>query len=305
MSMTMASFTRILVRLKTAKSAEPKIADFSECVLSHFGFTNDYGQLYADLRENFLTLCDTARSEEDIKIPIKHPAFCPVLHQTANTASLLQDEIKNCGVDVGAAIILESSDGKVLLTRRAPHLRIFPGLWVPPGGHVEENESLAEAGIRELQEETGIDLKIMDCKNKKFEILGLWESVFPPMLALGPPQRHHIVVYFHAQLKDGMTANEMEKQISFNPLEVDACVWVDKEMISAIVQSYEDDSIKSFIHLPQFVRALTLDENQKQCTTDLPTAPLFNVLSSELNDTERVSTGTKFALQQYLKKFGN
>lgn len=296
----MANFTRILVRLKSAKYTEPMLADFSECVLAHFGFTNDYGQLYVNLQENSLILSDSALSEEDSKIPIKHPSFCPVLDKTAS----LPEEIKTRGVDVGAAIILESSDGKVLLTRRAPHLRIFPGLWVPPGGHVEENESLIEAGVRELQEETGIDKKIVDCKNNKVEILGLWESVFPPMLPLGPPQRHHIVVYFHAQLKDGMTANKMEKEILFNPLEVDACAWLDKDIISAIVQSYEDETIKSYTHLPKFIRALTLDENQKQCARDLPTEPLFSVLSSELNDTERVSTGTKFALQQYLKKGG-
>ena len=35
---------------------------------------------------------------------------------------------------MGAVTLLESCDGKVLLTRRASHLSIFPGVWVPPGG---------------------------------------------------------------------------------------------------------------------------------------------------------------------------
>ena len=37
------------------------------------------------------------------------------------------------GIDVGAAVILESGDGKIFLTRRGDHLHTFPGIWVPPG----------------------------------------------------------------------------------------------------------------------------------------------------------------------------
>ena len=33
---------------------------------------------------------------------------------------------------------LESSDTKVLLTRRPPHMRTFPNVWVPPGTELNE-----------------------------------------------------------------------------------------------------------------------------------------------------------------------
>lgn len=50
---------------------------------------------------------------------------------------------KNRGVDLGVAIILQSSDTTVLLTRRTRTLRVSPNLWVPPGGHVELDEEVA------------------------------------------------------------------------------------------------------------------------------------------------------------------
>ena len=46
-------------------------------------------------------------------------------------------------------------DGAVLLARRSPHRRAYPGLWSAPGGHVEAGESLTEALVREVREEVG------------------------------------------------------------------------------------------------------------------------------------------------------
>ncbi len=46
--------------------------------------------------------------------------------------------------------------GTVLLARRSPQRRTYPNLWSFPGGHVEENETLDEALIRELREEVGV-----------------------------------------------------------------------------------------------------------------------------------------------------
>jgi 8-oxo-dGTP diphosphatase len=47
-------------------------------------------------------------------------------------------------------------EGTVLLARRSPQRKAYPGLWSFPGGHVEENETLVEALIRELLEEVGV-----------------------------------------------------------------------------------------------------------------------------------------------------
>ena len=47
-------------------------------------------------------------------------------------------------------------NGQILLARRSQERAAYPGLWSFPGGHVEEQEALMEALIRELREEIGI-----------------------------------------------------------------------------------------------------------------------------------------------------
>jgi ADP-ribose pyrophosphatase YjhB (NUDIX family) len=54
-----------------------------------------------------------------------------------------------------AVIVAVIEDGKVLLTKREDF-----EVWCLPGGGVEDGESLAEAGIREVKEETGLDVEL-------------------------------------------------------------------------------------------------------------------------------------------------
>jgi len=54
-----------------------------------------------------------------------------------------------------AVIVAVIDDGKILLTKREDF-----EVWCLPGGGVEEGESLAEAGIREAKEETGLDVEL-------------------------------------------------------------------------------------------------------------------------------------------------
>jgi len=47
------------------------------------------------------------------------------------------------------------------------HLHAKLGKWLPPGGHVELNETPPEAALREVKEETGLDIAFIEQENIK------------------------------------------------------------------------------------------------------------------------------------------
>jgi len=50
--------------------------------------------------------------------------------------------------------------GKALLVKRAHEP--FNGYWVLPGGHVEKGETIRDAAVREMREELGLDIEIIE-----------------------------------------------------------------------------------------------------------------------------------------------
>jgi len=63
------------------------------------------------------------------------------------------------GVSVGALILNEQR--QILLTKRSQNARNEKGCWEAPGGSVDFGETLEMAVIREMQEELGINIKII------------------------------------------------------------------------------------------------------------------------------------------------
>lgn len=59
-------------------------------------------------------------------------------------------------IDLTNMVMVYKEDGSILVQLREKH--DWPGLNFP-GGHIEDNESATESAIREIKEETGLDIK--------------------------------------------------------------------------------------------------------------------------------------------------
>jgi len=67
--------------------------------------------------------------------------------------------IDHIGVGCGAIIVNDKDE--VLLVKRSQNSRTEPGQWSRPGGQVEFGEHGATATEREVEEETGIKVKVV------------------------------------------------------------------------------------------------------------------------------------------------
>ncbi|MBM3207473.1 MAG: NUDIX domain-containing protein [Chlamydiae bacterium] len=86
--------------------------------------------------------------------------------------------------------------------------------WLPPGGHIEENETPAECAIREAKEETGIDVEIISQENLWLEFPNA-KSIERPYLCLlenipahgqTPEHKHIDFIYVSRPLKTTLSA---------------------------------------------------------------------------------------------------
>ena len=80
-----------------------------------------------------------------------------------------------------AAIIAVIENGRVLLTKREDF-----EVWCLPGGGVEDGESLAEAAMREAQEETGVQVQLTRLVGVYSRLGGMWSDVHAVLFAARP-----------------------------------------------------------------------------------------------------------------------
>ncbi len=57
----------------------------------------------------------------------------------------------------GVRVILQDEEGRILMVRQHHEERDF---WLVPGGGIEDGENSIEAAIREVKEETGLDIEV-------------------------------------------------------------------------------------------------------------------------------------------------
>jgi ADP-ribose pyrophosphatase YjhB (NUDIX family) len=90
-----------------------------------------------------------------------------------------------------SAAIFDPAREKVLLTRRADN-----GKWCLPSGHMEAGESAVEACVREVKEETGLDVRIR-------RLVGIYTD--PNRLLEYPDGNkfHLVALHFEAEVTGG------------------------------------------------------------------------------------------------------
>ncbi|KAM5201371.1 nucleoside diphosphate-linked moiety X motif 17 isoform 1-T1 [Hipposideros larvatus] len=286
-------------------SGRPESVSFAQSVCGRLGAGPGLGPwpTHCGLKRGQLLLSDKPFPGASARLPLQRPPFCPFAALDQQQPRPPVTELStNRGVDLGVAIILQSSDQMVLLTRRTHTLRVSPNLWVPPGGHVELDEELLDGGLRELGEESGLQLPQGQLS---WFPLGLWESAYPPRLSWGLPKYHHIVLYLLVVSQESQ--QQLQARIQPNPREVSAFMWLGPEVAAAVAAT--EDGTETPRHLsqdlPASVLAVELGDDGGTRPLALPMSTLLRTTPTTTEGTERVSTGTKFALRLWLQHLGS
>lgn len=92
-----------------------------------------------------------------------------------------------------AAAIIEFPNDKILLIKRGT--RVFRGHWALPGGRTEPGETVEETVVREVKEETGLDVEILKKIGEYHEngVNGEIEYNYYPTCFLVKPKGNRIV----------------------------------------------------------------------------------------------------------------
>ena len=58
--------------------------------------------------------------------------------------------------------VIKNNNGEILIVKRHPKSKTDPEMWELPGGKVEKGEHFADALVREIKEETNLDVNVGD-----------------------------------------------------------------------------------------------------------------------------------------------
>ncbi len=105
---------------------------------------------------------------------------------------------------VGVAVV---HNGALLVVLRGRGANA--GLWAIPGGKVDYGESMQEAAVREVREETGIDVELD-------EVVWVGDAIGPG----DPPAWHYTLVDFKARVIGGtLAAADDAEEVAWVPLD--------------------------------------------------------------------------------------
>jgi 8-oxo-dGTP pyrophosphatase MutT (NUDIX family) len=119
---------------------------------------------------------------------------------------------KGAAISVGsAAVIFDETRSRILLTRRSDNDR-----WCLPGGHMESGESASETCVREVLEETGLDVEIV-------RLIGVYTSPDFVIQHGDGPLKQLVAICFESRVVGGQLCitNETTECGWFTPDEIE------------------------------------------------------------------------------------
>jgi nucleoside triphosphatase len=133
------------------------------------------------------------------------------------------------GIEVVCGTIIENADKQIFLAQSPK----WADRWCIPGGHVEPGETVAQASIREGEEETGLKLELVS-------IIGWGEAIADPEF-----HRPAHFIYFDAYCK---VSNKINNDVKLDTRELTNYCWVyPQEALKMNLISSDRASIVRFI----------------------------------------------------------
>ena len=117
---------------------------------------------------------------------------------------------------VGA--LIKNREGKVLLCESYK----WPGIYTVPGGHVDLGETFEEAIVREIKEEVGLDVKVV-------ELISIQQVIYPKEFW---KKAHFIFLDF-------LCSVENDQVMKLDQNEIQSVIWVEpKEALNLNIDRY-------------------------------------------------------------------
>lgn len=139
-------------------------------------------------------------------------------------------------IDFGVGVFI-FNNSKVLLIK---HHKL--GIWIPPGGHIDQNETPDNAVIREIKEELNLDIKILN-ENNLPVVDKVKENLATPFhVDLHSVGDHDHVGFYYIAEVDGLDNIEKSEK------EIDDYKWFTEGEIkqSDILESTKLKTLKAF-----------------------------------------------------------
>ncbi|BBM85528.1 NUDIX domain-containing protein [Candidatus Uabimicrobium amorphum] len=163
-------------------------------------------------------------------LPLAHATFCPLKESESVTPLIVKPAV--------TALVTNASQTKFVLTKRSNKLRLFPNMWVFPGGKIDDGENWREGVLREMQEEIGLTSDMIG----KITPIGFWESIFPIHRRLGEPQACNVVLYVKLQLQS-------DWKPTLQATEVSGMSWMELDHLQELLSQ---DANRSEIQMEKF-----------------------------------------------------